>query len=231
MKITGFLKTSMIDYPDTLASVVYLPGCNYRCPYCHNGDLVLGGMAPIDLEVIIGHLSKRKNLVGALVITGGEPTLQEDLPDFIKRVKAMGLKVKLDTNGSNPGMLKGLIQENLIDYVAMDLKNQLSKYPKTVGLDLVDSRSIEASLNIIKASCIPYEFRTTLMKDFHTPDDVMAMGALLAGSKRLVLQQYTYSDKQLVKKQFQAYTLEEMQMLKKTLWAYDISHIQLRGRV
>lgn len=230
MKIAGFLKTSMIDYPDTLACVVYTSKCNFRCDFCHNGDLVTSHQDVIPHELIWSHLEKRKHLIDGVVITGGEPTLQPELIDFIEKVKSYGLKVKLDTNGYQPKVLKSLLERKLLDYVAMDIKNTTEKYDLTASVK-IQTHQIKTSMAYLKNSDIDYEFRTTLMKSFHTESDIMAIGEMAKGAKRLVFQQYQYSKKQLVDQDFEFYAMADMERFKAALEATNtIEEITLRGK-
>lgn len=177
MLIGGFIKQSFIDYPGKMAAVVFTAGCNFRCWYCHNPELVLPELISknelIPLESLIGYLTERKGWLEGVAITGGEPTLHTDLPDFIQTVKSLGYQVKLDTNGSNPGMLSKILANKLIDYVAMDIKNILEPEPynQIIGVEQPEKmvEKLKASIEIIKLSGITYEFRTTRIPEIHTP--------------------------------------------------------------
>lgn len=229
MKIASYLKLSLIDYPELIASVVFTPGCNFSCHYCHNVDLLQDHHEGVDIELIENHLDKRKGIIDGLVITGGEPTLQDGLIPFIQRIKLRGLKVKLDTNGYNPEQLKQLIKDDLLDYIAMDIKHLPKCYSSIVGCS-VDETNILDSIDIIKSSHIEYEFRTTLVKPFHTMDDVLEMAKLLSGSKKYILQNYRYSEKQVNPIKYSPFTLEEMTLLKSKIEVNsDIDEIVLRG--
>ncbi len=231
MKFSGFVKTSLIDYPDTLASVVYLPMCNFNCSYCHNKDLVEGALGHIDQSEIFRHLDKRKNIVDGIVITGGETTIHDGLMPFLRKLRAFDIKVKLDTNGYRPDILKKILKEELIDYIAMDIKNSKKAYLDTISLDKMNFDNIIESIEVIKASGIQYEFRTTLMKEFHTADDITSIGALLHLSKKFVLQQYEYSKKQVKDISYTFFPVEEMNEIKNKLQeTYSIEEIEVRGR-
>lgn len=233
MKIMGFYKSTMLDYPDHLASAVFTRQCNFRCPYCHNGDLVLETSDKWDIEEekVLEHLKKRKNLLEGLVISGGEPTLSKRLIPFIKKVKALGLKVKLDTNGSNPKILEELIQTEQLDYIAMDIKNTYAKYAETVGLKHIEVTPIQESIAQIINSDVPHEFRTTLIKEFHEPADIMTVAKLIDGADAFYLQQYEATDKLLGEGPFNFYTVEEMKGFKKDIEQYHyVSKIEVRGR-
>ncbi|MGE5556992.1 MAG: anaerobic ribonucleoside-triphosphate reductase activating protein [Bacillota bacterium] len=188
MTIAGLQKTSLLDYPGHVAAVVFLAGCNMNCGYCHNRSLISGsaeGFRPEDAE---DFLALRKGLLDGVCITGGEPTIHADLPGFIGRIKAMGFAVKLDTNGANPEMLEDLLCENLLDYIAMDVKAPREKYDLVAGI-AVSWEKIEQSIELIKASGVDYEFRTTLVKELDERD-VFAICSRLAGAKRFALQQH-----------------------------------------
>lgn len=232
MLILGLQKTSLLDYPHHVASTIFTGGCNFRCPYCHNGDLVLdtAHMEPYTEEEIFEHLNKRKNTLDGVCITGGEPTLQKDLPEFIKKVKELGLKVKLDTNGSNPKMLQALLEENLLDHVAMDIKNSPVKYRETIDVDTFNVDYIVDSVDILKKLSTSYEFRTTLCKELHTKDDIILIGEWLKGSQAYYLQPFRDSD-QVISHSFSApdknTLLEYVDILKNYIPVVEIRGLDL----
>ncbi len=191
MKICGLEKFSLVDYDDYVTCTVFTKGCNFLCPFCHNSSLVLADhyADAIDEDVVFDYLTKRSKMVDAVCITGGEPTLQPDLVDFIKKVKDMGFKVKLDSNGTKPSLIGRLIEDKLIDYVAMDIKNSLEKYPLTSGVDGLDVAPILESIKIIK-STPNHEFRTTLIKEHHTKEDIEKIADLVSGAKNYMLQKF-----------------------------------------
>ena len=154
VKIYGMQKTTMVDYPGRVATTLFTGGCNFRCPYCHNGDLIVGlnDIKPYTKDDIFDHLHKRRNVLDGVVISGGEPTLNRDLPDFIRQIKLLGYKVKLDTNGTNPDMLRSLVKDRFVDYVAMDIKQCRTKYADIVHADEFDLDAIAESVEILKAS-------------------------------------------------------------------------------
>ncbi len=189
MKIYGLEKLSMVDFEGHLCATVFTSGCNFRCPFCHNADLVNGtNLTEISEQEFFDFLKKRKGILDSVCVSGGEPTLWHDLPEFIKKIKDMGYLVKLDTNGTNPTMLKKLIGEKLIDYVAMDIKNSQSAYTKTAGNGKFDISTINTSVEILKSGAIPYEFRTTLIKGHHTENEIKNMAKWLTASDKLYLQ-------------------------------------------
>lgn len=195
MQIKGFQKTSLIDYPGKICSIIFLPGCTFRCPYCHNPELVLDDSSQDFLEgYVLNKLEERKGLVDSVCITGGEPTLHKDLPEFIKKLKDKGLKVKLDTNGSNPEMLKQLIKDKLVDFIAMDVKNVLEKYEKTTNVK-INSDIIKDSIKTIIRSGLEHEFRTTILPILHKKEDVIKIAKTVAGARKYVLQQFIPTEK------------------------------------
>lgn len=194
MKAAYLQKTSFIDYPGRISAVVFTQGCNFRCPYCHNPELVVPERycGTIRIEDIFSFLEKRRGKLDAVVITGGEPTLQADLVPFMQRIRSMGFLVKLDTNGSRPQVLREVIARGLPDYVAMDVKAPWDKYAFVAGSP-VDITDIGASVELIMGSGIPYEFRTTLVRSLLDPDDVMGIGRAIRGASLYVLQKFTAS--------------------------------------
>ncbi len=195
MQIHGFQKMTLLDFPGKVACTVFTGGCNFRCPFCHNALLVTqidkGGVIP-EAEVL-QLLEKRIGLLDGVAITGGEPLLQSDLTDFIRKIKGMGYAVKLDTNGSFPDRLRILLEENLIDYVAMDIKNTVEKYALTVGLEQYDTAAVEESVWLLKSGKVDYEFRTTVVAEYHTVGDFETIGQWIAGAPRYFLQGFTDS--------------------------------------
>lgn len=192
MNICGFEKFSLVDYDNYVTCTVFTKGCNFVCPFCHNSSLVLKDKFAENIpeEDVFSYLQKRKGMVDAVCVSGGEPTLQPDLKDFIKKVKSMGFRVKLDSNGTKPELLKELIDEKLVDYVAMDIKNSLGKYAQTVGLNTINLNPITKSIELLKNSGIDYEFRTTLIKEYHTQSDIEQIAELIKGAKNYALQKF-----------------------------------------
>ncbi len=202
MLILGLNKTTLLDYPEHVAATVFTGGCNFRCPFCHNKGLVLmpekGSSAQISSyseEEILAFLKKRAGILTGVCITGGEPTLQHDLPDFLSRIKELGLLVKLDTNGYQPDILSNLIDKKLIDYCAMDIKNSPAKYALTCGLSSLDISRIRESVSYLlsRTGSFSYEFRTTLVRELHTHEDMELMSEWLNGADAYYLQSYTDS--------------------------------------
>ncbi|PKM49646.1 MAG: anaerobic ribonucleoside-triphosphate reductase activating protein [Firmicutes bacterium HGW-Firmicutes-7] len=215
MQIKGLEKTSLLDYPEHIAVTIFTGGCNMRCPFCHNRDLVLN--SPSDListDQLFDYLITRKLTHEAVCITGGEPTLQEDLLDFMKEINQIGYKVKLDTNGLKPKILERALEQNLLDYVAMDIKNTKIKYANTAGITTQQLYNIEESVHLLMEDTVPYEFRTTTMKELHCLEDFILIGNWLKGSKKYILQQYKSSPFQLSPQIFTSYSLQELEEIK-----------------
>lgn len=190
MDFVGLDKMSLLDYEDKVSAVLFCKPCNFRCPFCHNGDLVLYASEFVPWSEIISYLKGRKGLIDAVVFTGGEPTLMPDLFEKIKEVKEMGFLIKLDTNGTNTGVVRKLVENNLLDYIAMDVKNSLDKYPITTGCKNIDENVIKESINYIMNCGVDYEFRTTLVDEFHKELNIEKFGSLIKGAKRLYLQKF-----------------------------------------
>lgn len=202
MLILGLDKTTLLDYPGHVAAALFAGGCNFRCPYCHNKDIVekSGRVVPLTDNEIFNFLEKRRNVLTGVCITGGEPTLYRDLPDFIRRIKELGYLVKLDTNGTNPAMLKTLIDGGLIDYCAMDVKNSPRKYDITAGFsgcpgaNGVQLAAVNDSIHILlRQDKIPYEFRTTVVKELHDEADMLSISRWIAGAGAYFIQSYVES--------------------------------------
>ncbi len=192
MNIVSIQKLSMVDYPGKMACVLFMKGCNYLCPFCHNKDLVVNSkdVPTLSEEEVFDFLFKRKAVLDAVVISGGEPTLDPDLVSLIKRIKEMGYLVKLDTNGTNSEILQYFIKNKLVDYVAMDVKNCEEKYSLTSGVKDPHMDEIKRSINLLINSDVPYEFRMTVMVETHKVEDAKSLGTMLKGAKLLVLQRY-----------------------------------------
>lgn len=190
-KIKGIQKTTFIDYPGKIAATLFTGGCNFRCSYCHNSALVKAAEALPDIPAveILEYLKGRTEQLEGICITGGEPTIHSDLPEFISKIKAMGYAVKLDTNGTNPEMLEDLIQQKLIDYIAMDIKGPIEIYPEIVNTP-IDQEKIQQSINLILKSGINHEFRTTVLPCYHREKEMQEIGELIKGAQAYYLQQF-----------------------------------------
>ena len=227
MEFVGLDKMSLLDYEDYVSAVIFAPKCNFRCPFCHNGDSVLNSHEEIPFGQILNYLESRKGLLDAVVVTGGEPTLMPDLVDKILQLKHLGLNVKLDTNGTNPELLERLINEKLIDYVAMDIKNSPKKYALTAGCQSVNLDAIKKSIEILKKSGICYEFRTTLVKEFHDFSDITEIGKLIQGAKKIYLQKFVDREG-VIQKGLHHVDEEKAYLFKKELEKY-VPEVYLRG--
>lgn len=195
MIIGGFQRFSLIEYPEKISAIVFTQGCNFRCPYCHNPELIntQGSQNLISEEKIFSFLEKRKNKLDAVVVTGGEPTLQPDLLEFLKKVKMMGYLIKLDTNGSHPDIIEKAIEQKLVDYLAMDVKAPLEKYREITNFDIGQNK-IRHSIESIMNSGVDYEFRTTVIESQLSKEDILEIGKLINGAKLYVLQRFVSSN-------------------------------------
>lgn len=196
MQIHGFQKTTLLDYPGHLAATIFLGGCNFRCPFCQNKELVLSPNEEpsISPDEVLKFFKTRQGILEGVCISGGEPTLEKDLENFIKDIKNLGYKVKLDTNGYCPEVLESLLDKNLLDYVAMDIKSSPEDYPHITGLSGIDIHKINRSVHNLMASQIDYEFRTTIVKEYHSHSHMESIGKWLQGCKAYYLQNYRDSD-------------------------------------
>lgn len=210
MIIKGLQKTTLLDFPGKVACTVFTGGCNFRCPFCHNASLVLhaGEVDEISEEDFFSYISKRKGILDGVCITGGEPLLSTGIEDFIRKIKALGLLVKLDTNGTFPEKLKHLLDEGLLDYVAMDIKNSKEKYALTAGVSKYPE-AIDESIALIMEKAPDYEFRTTVVKELHTPQDIVNIAKWINGARHYFLQSYTDSG-DILKDGFSAYDESKM---------------------
>ena len=220
MTIKGLQKLTLLDYPGRIACTVFLGGCNFRCPFCHNGGLVLADDADgiMSVDELLAFLDSRRGRLQAVCISGGEPTLHSDLPELISEIKSRGFEVKLDTNGTNPDMLSSLIADGLIDYVAMDIKNSPEKYALTTGVNS-NFNAVRESAALLMQGRVDFEFRTTLARELHTAEDMEIIGKWLSGSEKYFLQ--TYRDEgDLLVGGFTAFTPEETEELLAVLKGY-----------
>ena len=218
MQIFGFNKTTLLDFPEHVACTVFTGGCNFRCPFCQNGDLVLhGGSLPVlDEEEVFGVLRKRKGILTGVCVTGGEPTLQRDLDVFLSRVKELGYLVKLDSNGYRPEVLQSLRERGLVDYFAMDIKSSPENYARTAGVKELDMGLIRESVDFIRSCGLDYEFRTTVVRELHSSGDFLSIGEWLKGCKAYFLQSYVESEG-VICKEFSSYSKEELEELRALL--------------
>lgn len=227
---TGLQKLTLLDFPGYVACTLFTRGCNMRCPFCHNASLVVRAdeQKPYTHEEIMYFLKKRQGILDGVAITGGEPTLMPYLPDFMAEIRELGYKVKLDTNGTRPEVLRAIIDHGLVDYVAMDIKNSKEKYGVTVGFDQsYDLAPIEDSISILMENKVNFEFRTTVSRTFHTPDDIRKIGEWLAGQEKFFLQQFKDSG-DIIGNKIEAYDEDEMKTLLDIILPF-VPNAQLRG--
>ena len=193
MNIQGIEKVSMVDFENKICATIFTGGCNFRCPFCHNAQIVHQEFNQISEQEIFDYLKSRKKILDGVTISGGEPCLQNDLVEFATKVKELGFQIKLDTNGTFPNKIEELAKANLLDYVAIDIKNNFANYPPICGVQVVDTNKIKESLHLLKQYNIPYELRTTLVKGFHTKETIEKMANDLAGEQKLFLQKFVDS--------------------------------------
>ena len=229
MIFNGFQKMTLLDFPGRVAATLFLGGCNLRCPFCHNASLVLDAKSREEYEdtEILSYLEKRRGLLDGVCVTGGEPLLRYELPDFLRRVRALGYAVKLDTNGTMPDRLEALLREGLVDYVAMDVKNALSRYGETVGIPDFDVTPIERSIDLLLSGAVDYEFRTTVAKELHRAEDIAALAKRIRGARRYFLQGFVDSG-DLLSDGLSAASKEEMEKMRDAARIF-VPDTELRG--
>ena len=227
--ICGLNKTTLLDYPEHVAATIFTGGCNFRGPFCHNKDLVLNPAhaSQFTYEEILSFLKKRQNVLSGVCITGGEPTLQAELVSWIQDIKSLGLSVKLDTNGYRPDVLSHLYEHKLLDYVAMDIKNAPSLYAQTVGLHDFDLQPIEDSIALIKNQSVDYEFRTTIVRELHTCDSIVAMARWIAPCNHYFLQSYR-ADENVINPVYSSYEPDDFAYFRELIQPI-IPNITIRG--
>ncbi len=195
MKIHGLMKMTLLDYPGKVACTVFLGGCDFRCPFCHNADLLdMSADAIMEEEEFFKFLGSRGKLLDGVAVTGGEPLLRKDIADFLEKIKSMDYPVKLDTNGNKPEVLKELVDKKLVDYVAVDIKNSKERYAQTIGLDTFDIKNIEETVEYLLTDPVDYEFRTTVLREFHDAESFEGIGSWIKGAKRYYLQAFVDRD-------------------------------------
>lgn len=228
MIIGGLQKLSLNDYPEHTAAMIFTVGCNFRCPYCHNPELVDETVGTIYEENdVLGFLDSRKNMLDGVVITGGEPTIHEDLLEFMQKIKDKGFLIKLDSNGTNPDMLQAAIDRKLVDYIAMDIKSPLARYSVVVARP-VNFTALQRSIEIIMSSPVDYEFRTTVVKALLSPHDLETIAKEIKGAKRYFLQKFVPT--KLLNPQFRkkvTYNDAELQKIQGTISSY-VQHCGIR---
>lgn len=229
MNIQGFQKLTLLDYPDKMACTLFTGGCNLRCPFCHNSRLVINPPKTPEYseEEVLDYLKKRQGILDGVVITGGEPLLQPDIADFIKKVRALGYSVKLDTNGTMPDKLIELVEAGLVDYVAMDVKASPEGYPPAVGIGGYDLTKIDRSIKFLLQNKVDYEFRTTVVREFHSVFSMNSLGEWIKGAKRHYLQSFVDSG-ELIGFGLSGVPKSEMEEMKKILLKY-VEKCEIRG--
>lgn len=229
MKIYGLNKTTLLDYPGRVAATIFLGGCNFRCPFCQNSSLVLSPdrQPEIPEEEVLSFLKKRKGILEGVCVTGGEPTLSPELPEFLKKIQELGYPVKLDTNGSRPQVLKDLASRNLIQMTAVDIKACPNNYPSLCGLVHPDLDPIKETVDFLINGSLDYEFRTTVVRELHTEQDFIQIGQWIAGAKAYYLQAYRDSE-EVLQPGFSSYSPKELMYFRDIL-KRTIPLVELRG--
>lgn len=228
MNIQGLAKTTLLDYPGRVACTVFLGGCNFRCPFCHNAPLVAAAKMPsYTMEDILRFLKKRRGILDGVCVSGGEPTLDPELPVLCREIKSLGYSIKLDTNGTNPGLLRELAGEHLIDSIAMDIKSSPGNYPKLAGTAAPDMDSISRSVDWLLTNPLPYEFRTTVVRELHTEEDFTRIARWLSGARQYFLQAYRDSP-QVIRPGYTACSRAEMKRFLELVRG-RVPSVQLRG--
>ncbi len=230
MKIKGFIGTSLLDYPKKISAVIFLAGCDFRCPYCHNPDLIGSGnhLPDIQMQEVLKKLEQRKDFIDGVVISGGEPTIHNNLAELVKPIKDMGYPVKVDTNGYNPDLLKELLENGLVDYIAMDIKSSPENYSSAAG-KVIDINNIKKSINIIIDKAPGYEFRTTVVPSLIKKQDIESIAQLLKGAKLFYINQFraiiTYDSSYENEKAYEIDTLNNF----KEILSKTIDTVEIRG--
>ncbi len=229
MRIAGFRKLTLLDYPGKVACTVFTAGCNYRCPFCHNASLVLPHRTPEEIprDEVLRFLSRRAGVLEGVCVTGGEPLLQEGLQGFLQELRSLGYRVKLDTNGSLPGPLRELLEKGLVDYVAMDIKNSPEKYPLTAGVRDAGLGALRESVSLLMESAVPCEFRTTVVREFHELEDIAAISRWIRGADRYYLQAFADSG-DLIGEGFHPRSEEDMREMAKVA-RLELRDVGIRG--
>ena len=230
MFISGLQKLTLLDYPGRVACTVFTGGCNFRCPFCHNAPLVLPERLAQDTdeEQVLAFLKKRIGILDGVAVTGGEPLLHKEIPEFLGKVKALGYSIKLDTNGSFPDLLERIVREGLVDRVAMDIKNAPGEYARTIGVKNFDITPVERSKEFLMSCGIDYEFRTTVVRGIHTKESLIGAAEWIAGAKEYYLQQFKDSGDVIEIEGLSAFDEKEMHELAAAVAPY-VPAVQVRG--
>lgn len=224
----GMEKVSLLDFEGYVVCTLFTSGCNFRCPWCHNASLALSLVdESLDFNEILEYLKKRKGIIDGVCITGGEPTLMPSLTTYIKQIKDLGLMVKLDTNGTNPSIVKYLIDNNLIDYIAMDIKSSFSNYPNITNTPNVQIDILKETIKILETSSLPHEFRTTLIEEYHNDDEIIEIGKIVKGTKVFYLQKFVDRES-CISQGFHEITKKKALEFKSLLERY-VDKVELRG--
>lgn len=229
MRICGLQKLSMVDYPGMLAATVFTGGCNLRCPFCHNALLVtrLQESPVLDTDDVLAFLASRRGFLDGVVLSGGEPLMQPDSVDFLTQVRELEFLIKVDTNGCYPHVLREILDKQLADYVAMDIKNSPDKYAQTVGIPNFPLDNVNRSIALLQSSGIDYEFRTTVVREFHTADDIAAIAQWISGAPHYYLQNFEDSGN-LISQGLHGFSLDELQIMADSALKH-LKNVQIRG--
>lgn len=229
MNIQGLQKLTLLDYPGQVACTIFTAGCNFRCPFCHNASLVTHVQEELNIPVdeVMQFLRKRQGILDGVCVSGGEPLMQADIETFIREIKALGYRVKIDTNGSYTEKLKHLVEEHLVDYVAMDIKNSLGRYGQTIGVEGYDTAQIQQSVEYLMSGAVPFEFRTTVVKEFHKKEDFADIGRWIKGGERYFLQNFEDSG-DLIQQGLHGYIPEIMNQAADIV-KKNVPNVELRG--
>ena len=228
MKLAGLQKTTLLDFPGKVACTVFLSGCNFRCPFCQNAEILDGSISDISEEEFFAFLNKRRGLLDGVCVSGGEPLIHADIGEFLRKIKELGFAVKVDTNGAFPDRLKALCGEGLVDYVAMDVKNSPERYAKTAGAE-IDIGKIKESAAFLMSGAVGYEFRTTVVKQLHRAEDMLKIGQWLKGAQAYFLQNFRDSDT-VLKRGLSPLSDEELEAFKRLLRPF-IPAVRIRGEL
>lgn len=228
MKLAGLQKTTLLDFPGKVACTVFLSGCNFRCPFCQNAEILDGSISDVSEEEFFAFLNKRRGLLDGVCVSGGEPLIHADIGEFLRKIKELGFAVKVDTNGAFPDRLKALCGEGLVDYVAMDVKNSPERYAKTAGAE-IDIGKIKESAAFLMSGAVGYEFRTTVVKQLHRAEDMLKIGQWLKGAQAYFLQNFRDSDT-VLKRGLSPLSDEELEAFKRLLRPF-IPAVRIRGEL